>query len=176
MTYQKAIGTFRNTILPAMLNSYSVIFFFNNRWLAAVLMVVTFFNFFAGLSGLVAVLVTVFLANSMGFDKIQLKKGLYSFNALLAGLGMGTFFDPGFVYFSLLLLAALVSLILSVTLGSWLGKYGLPHLSIPFVITFWFIVLPSAQFENLGLTHQTRQNYSKNVDQYVDQPLRFWRY
>ncbi len=99
MTYQKAIGTFRNTILPAMLNSYSVIFFFNNRWLAAVLMVVTFFNFFAGLSGLVAVLVTVFLANSMGFDKIQLKKGLYSFNALLAGLGMFTFFDPGFVYF-----------------------------------------------------------------------------
>ena len=154
MTYQKAIGTFRNTILPAMLNSYSVIFFFNNRWLAAVLMVVTFFNFFAGLSGLVAVLVTVFLANSMGFDKIQLKKGLYSFNALLAGLGMGTFFDPGFVYFSLLLLAALVSLILSVTLGSWLGKYGLPHLSIPFVITFWFIVLPSAQFENLGLTQR----------------------
>ncbi|MFZ4547656.1 MAG: urea transporter [Bacteroidales bacterium] len=154
MTYQKAIDAFRNTILPAMLNSYSVIFFFNNKWLAAVLMFVTFFNFFAGLSGLVAVLVTVFLANSMGFDKIQLKKGLYSFNALLAGLGMGTFFDPGYVYFSLLLLAALVALILSVTLGSWLGKYGLPHLSIPFVITFWFIVLPSAQFENLGLTQR----------------------
>ncbi len=154
MTTQKALGTFLNTILPATLNSYSVIFFFNNPWLAAILMTVTFFNFFAGLSGMVAVLTTVLIANSMGFDKIQLKKGLYSFNALLTGLGMGTFFDPGYVYFSLLLLAALVSFILSVTLGSWLVKYGLPHLSIPFVVAFWFIVMPSSQFENLGLTQR----------------------
>jgi len=96
----------------------------------------------------------VLIANSMGFDKTELRKGLYSFNALLIGLGMGTFFDPGIVYFSLLLLAVLLTLILSVTLGGWLGKYGLPYLSIPFVIGFWLIVLPSSTFENLGLTHR----------------------
>ncbi|MEI6059242.1 MAG: urea transporter [Bacteroidota bacterium] len=152
MHFQRFFNSFRNTILPATLNSYSVIFFFNNRLLAAVILLISFFNFFAGLSGLIAVLLTVLLANSMGFDKIQLKKGLYSFNALLTGIGMGTFFDPGYVFFSLLLLAALLTLILSVTLGGWLGKYGLPFLSLPFVITYWFIVLPSSQFENLGLT------------------------
>jgi len=43
---------------------------------------------------------------------------------------------------------------LSVTLSGWMNKYGLPVLSIPFVITFWFIVLPSSQFENLGLTQR----------------------
>jgi urea transporter len=122
--------------------------------LATVLLLVSFFNFYAGLSGLIAVLVTVLIANSMGFDKQQLKQGLFSFNALLTGLGMGTFFDPGLVYFSLLILAALLSLILSVTLGGWLNKYGLPVLSIPFVFAFWFIVLPSSQFENLGLTQR----------------------
>ncbi len=147
-------NTFKNTVLPATLNSYSVIFFFNNKLLASVLLLVSFFNFYAGLSGFIAVVVTVLVANSMGFDKIMLKKGLYSFNALLTGMGMGTFFDPGIVFFSLLLLAALLTLILSVTLGGWLGKYGLPFLSIPFVLTFWFIVLPSAQFENLGLTQR----------------------
>ncbi len=148
------INTFRNTILPATLNSYSAIFFFNNKILASVILLVTFFNFFAGLSGLIAVLVTVLLANSMGMDKIQLKNGIYSFNALLTGLGMGTFFDPGYVFFSLLLLAALLTLLLSVTLSGWLGKNGLPFLSIPFVLAFWFIVLPSSQFENLGLTQR----------------------
>jgi len=147
-------NTIINTVLPATLNSYSVIFFFNNKLLASVLLLVSFFNFYAGLSGLIAVLITVLVANSMGFDKIMLKKGLYSFNALLTGMGMGTFFDPGIVFFSLLLPAALLTLILSVTLAGWLGKYGLPFLSIPFVITFWFIVLPSAQFENLGLTQR----------------------
>lgn len=122
--------------------------------MASVLLLVSFFNFFAGLSGLIAVLVSVLIANSMGFDKIQLKKGLYSFNALLTGMGMGTFFDPGYVFFSLLLIASLLTLILSVTFGGWLGKYGLPFLSIPFVVTFWFIVLPASQFENLGLTQR----------------------
>ncbi len=152
MSIQRTINTFRDIILPATLNSYSAIFFFNNRLIALVIMGVTFFHLFAGICGLIAVVVTVLMANSMGFDKIQTKNGLYSFNALLAGIGMGTFFDPGYVFFSLLLLAALLTLILSVTLGGWLSKYRLPFLSIPFILTFWLIVLPSSQFENLGLT------------------------
>ncbi len=154
MSIKRYITSIRTTVLPATLNSYSAIFFSTNKILATVILAVSFFNFFAGLSGLIAVLVSVLIANVMGLDKIQLKKGIFSFNALLTGLGMGTFFDPGYVYFSLLILAALLTLMLSVTLGSWLGKSGLPFLSIPFVISFWFIVLPSSQFENLGLTQR----------------------
>jgi len=151
---KKTLYTFRTLILPATLNSYSVVFFFNNKLLACVLMLVSFFNFFAGLSGLLAVLMAVLIANSMNMDKMQIKKGLFSFNALLTGIGMGTFFDPSLVFFTLLALAALLTLMLSVTLSGWMNKYGLPVLSIPFVITFWFIVLPSSQFENLGLTQR----------------------
>ena len=154
MHINRTINFLSNFVLPATLNSYSVIFFFKNKLLAAVIMLISFFNFFAGLSGLVAVLVAILIANSMGFDKIQLRNGVYSFNALLTGIGMGTFFDPGWVFFSLLLLASLLTLILSVTFEGWLSKYGLPFLSIPFVITFWFILLPSSQFENLGLTQR----------------------
>ncbi|MBV5342554.1 urea transporter, partial [bacterium] len=69
--------------------------------------------------------------------------------------GMGTFFDPSVVFFSLLALASLLTLLLSVSLGGWLYKYKLPFLSIPFVITFWFVVLPSSHFENLGLTQRS---------------------
>ena len=151
---KRALYTFRTVIIPATLNSYSVVFFFNNKLLAYVLMLVSFFNFFAGLSGLLAVLIAVFIANSMSLDKIQLKKGLFSFNALLTGIGMGTFFDPSLVFFTLLALAALLTLMLSVTLSGWMNKYGLPVLSIPFVITFWFVMLPSSQFENLALTQR----------------------
>lgn len=148
------INILRKTIIPATLNSYSVVFFFNNRMLGVVLLIVTFFNFSAGLSGLIAVLATITIANSMGFDKNQLKQGIYSFNALLTGIGMGTFFEPGLVFLVLLLLAALFSLIMSVILSGWLGKYGLPFLSIPFVLSFWLILLPSGQFANLGLTQR----------------------
>ncbi|MBK7133795.1 MAG: urea transporter [Bacteroidales bacterium] len=131
-----SFNIFRKIIIPAALNSYSVIFFFNNRLLALVLLIVTFFNPVAGLSGLIAVLTTVLVAYSMGFDNLKLKQGIYSFNALLVGIGMGTVFEPGIVFIVLLLLAALASLILSVILSGWLGKYGLPFLSIPFIISF----------------------------------------
>ena len=119
------LNTIRKTIIPAILNSYSVLFFFNNRLLAIVLLVVTFFNFTAGLSGLIAVITTVAIASSMGFDRTRITQGIYSFNAILTGIGMGTFFEPGLVFFILLLLASLSSLIISVILSGWLGKYGL---------------------------------------------------
>ena len=154
MTINQRVKLLYTIVLPASLNSYSAIFFFNNKLLGAVIMLVSFFNFFAGLSGLIAVLIAVLIANSFGFDKNLLKNGIYSFNALLTGLGIGTFFEPGWVFLSLLLLSSLLTVILSVTLSGWLGKYGLPFLSLPFVITFWFIVLPSSQFENLGLTQR----------------------
>jgi len=155
MPVQKCLHTFRDIVLPAVMNSYSIIFFFNNKLLAGCILLITFFNFYAGLSGLLAVLVTVLIANSMGLDKATLKAGLYSFNALLTGIGMGTFFDPSLIYFCLLLIASLISLLLSVTIGGNLFKHGLPFLSIPFVITFWLILLPSSQFENLGLTQRS---------------------
>ena len=124
MSIQRSIQTFREIIWPATLNSYSVIFFLTDKVFALGLLLVTFLNFYAGLSGFIAALTSILIANIMGFDKMQLKKGLFSFNALLTGIGMGTFFDPGTVYFSLLLLASLLTLILSVTMGGWLGKYG----------------------------------------------------
>ncbi len=91
----------------------------------------------------------------MHLNRQTLRSGLFTFNALLVGIGMGTFFDPGLVFFSLLALASLLTIILSVSFSGWLGKYNLPYLSIPFVITFWFIVLPSSYFENLGLTQRS---------------------
>ena len=154
MQITRHITSLKENILPAVLSSYSIVFFLNSRLFAFGILILTFFNFYAGLSGLTAVLTSVLVASAMGFDKILIKKGIYSFNALLFGLGMGTFFDPGLVYFSLLLLGVLLTLILSVTLSGWFGKYGLPFLSVPFVLGFWVIVLPSATFENLGLTHR----------------------
>lgn len=154
MQLKESFSSFRHTILPGILNSYSIIFFLNNRFLAIVLMIVTFFNFYAGLSGFYAVLISLLIANGMNLDKTTIRTGVYSFNGLLTGIGMGTFFDPSFVFFSLLTLASLLSLFLSVSMGGWLYKYKLPHLSIPFIISFWFILLPSSQFENLGLTQR----------------------
>jgi len=142
-------------LLNVILNSYSIIFFLDKKILAGTLLLVSFLNFWAGLSGLLAVVFVFFVGKKMNLHQPTLLSGYYSFNALLVGLGMGTFFDPGLVFFSLLALASLLTLLISVGLGGWLYKYKLPFLSIPFVITFWFVVLPSSHFENLGLTQRS---------------------
>ncbi|MFZ4724912.1 MAG: urea transporter [Paludibacter sp.] len=154
MQFKTTLNTLRNEIFPGILNSYSIIFFLDNKILAGTIMLVTFFNFWAGFSGLMAVIFTLLIGHSMHFDKLTLRSGLYSFNALLAGIGMGTFFDPGFVYFSLLALATLLTFLLSVAMSGWFYTYKIPFLSIPFVIAFWFVVLPSSHFQNLGLTQR----------------------
>lgn len=151
---KEMIRRLNETFIPGVLNSYSVIFFFNNRMFAFVLIIISFFNFFAGLSGFISASVAVLLAMIMGFDKTLIRQGIFSFNALLTGIGMGAFFQPGIVYFIVLLIAVLFCVMLSVILSSWLGKYRLPFLSIPFVLSIWLVLLPSGQFTNIGLAQR----------------------
>ncbi len=143
----------KETLLPAVWNSYSVVFFLNNKVLSVVLLLVSFLNFWAGLSGLMAVLLAVFLSQVMGLDKFQLKAGVLTFNAFLTGIGMGTFFQPSVAYFFLLAAATFLSLLLSASLGGWLFKNGLPFLSLPFILTFWVVVVIADSFAGLGLSH-----------------------
>ncbi len=171
MALKNFVKTLQNELLPGILNSYSIIFFLDNKVLASVILLVSFFNFWAGLSGLLSVVFTLLIGQFLHVDSLTLQRGVYSFNALLIGLGMGTFFDPGIVFFTLLALASLLSFFLSVTLGGRLFKLNLPFLSLPFVIAFWFVVLPSSHFENLGLTQRNifwiNEMYAKGGDSAV---------
>jgi len=98
----------------------------DNKILAGTLLLVSFLNFWSGVSGLLAVVFVLFVGKKMNLHQPTLQSGYYSFNALLVGLGMGTFFDPSVVFFSLLALASLLTLLLSVSLGGWFYKYKLP--------------------------------------------------
>jgi urea transporter/murein DD-endopeptidase MepM/ murein hydrolase activator NlpD len=141
-------------IFNGVINSYSILFFSNNKIFSILLICISFFNPIAGLSGIIAAFAAVFMANLMGFDKVITKSGIYSFNALLFGIGFGSFFESSMVFYFLLIIASLFTLVLSVSLSGVLGKYGLPFLSIPFIITFWIILLATKEFNNLGLSER----------------------
>jgi urea transporter len=64
-------------------------FFRNKRSFALILLAVTFFDWIAGLSGLIAVLVSNIAATILGFRKTNVSQGFYGFNSLLVGLGLG---------------------------------------------------------------------------------------
>ena len=62
---------------------------------AVILMVITFFDLYAGLLGLLSVLTTNLTGFLLGFDKKIISKGVFGFNSLLVGLGLGIYFQPG---------------------------------------------------------------------------------
>lgn len=123
-------------------------------------MLVTFFRPFAGLSGWIAVTIALAFSYASGYMRVEGHKGLLSYNALLLGIGMGTFYNSGTAFWLLLFLAVILCVIISGILLNILGKRGLPLLAIPFVICFWLIILVSREFSAIDLT--TRNIYWLN--------------
>ena len=140
--------------MQSITNSYTQIFFAKNRVMGILIILVTMFDLHAGISGLVAVLTANIAAYLIGFNRQQITNGLYGFNALLVGLGLGVYFQPNLSFFIILIFIALLTLLLTVTLEGVLYKYGLPYLSLPFLIAIWVITLSSRQITHLELSER----------------------
>ncbi len=144
---------FENTVYlwKGIPNSYSQIFFSDNKWFGWLLAAVTFINPYAGISGILAVILSNALALWLGYDKTAISKGIYGFNSLLTALGLGVTFEHSWQFIIVIILATFLNLFISVSLQGILSKYYLPFLSIPFLITIWIIVLATRSFESLAL-------------------------
>jgi urea transporter len=135
-------------------NSYTQIFFSNNRIFALILMVVSFFDFWAGMSGLIAIIVSNTMAYLVGFNRLNIKKGYYGFNSLLVGLALGVYYQPGLEFFIVLVFSSMLTLFLTLMLEGVIGKYGLPFLSISFLLATWLVSLATRQFTALHVSER----------------------
>jgi urea transporter/murein DD-endopeptidase MepM/ murein hydrolase activator NlpD len=141
-------------IVHSILNSYSQVFFSTSKTLAVFLLVISFFDFGAGIGGLTAVLIANGLAWGLGYNAYYLRSGFYGFNALLAGLGVGLFYQPSVEVYVLIAVTALTCFFLTVVFQGVLGKYGLPFLSVPFLFTIWIVALSSNSLSALNLSER----------------------
>jgi urea transporter len=140
--------------LAGIPNSYSQVFFSDNRVFALILILITFFDFYTGLLGLLSVLTTNLTGFFLGFDRKIISKGLFGFNSLLVGLGLGIYFHPDILLIVVVVLAAILTLLISVTLQGVIGKYALPYLSIPFLLSIWVMTLATREFTLLGISER----------------------
>jgi len=142
------------TLFKGIINSYGQIFFSTKYWFAILLLLVTFFDPYAGMAGLLAVFFSNLTAIIFGFNKTSVHSGLYGFNALLVGLGLGIYFDFSFTLIFIVAISAILTLFLSVMFEGVLYKYGLPFLSIPFLLVIWILNLAVIDFTALGLNER----------------------
>lgn len=143
-----------------ILNSYGQVFFSKNIFFSVVLIVVSFFDVYAGIAGVLAVLFSNLTAFFIGLNKEKIKVGAYGFNSLLVGLGIGIYYRPGFEFYIILLFISILTLFVSVGLEGVLSKYGLPYLSLPFLIGIWVVIIASKGYSALDISE--RGIYSLN--------------
>jgi len=140
--------------LEGIMNSYSQIFFSTDKLFAFLILAVSFIDLYAGLFGLLAVLTTLTCAYILDLDKQVISKGLYGFNSLLVSLGLGIYYHAGIHLVIIVMLSAVLTLFISIMLQGVLGKYGLPYLSLPFILAFWTFFLATQNFPALGISER----------------------
>lgn len=153
MQLQRPISFLRFGI-RSVLNSYALLFFSRNRLFALLILLTSFFNPFSGISGLFALVTSMLLAGLLGFNREHIETGIYTYPALLVGLGFGFYFEFGIAFFILLISATLLTILLSVVLTARLGRQSLPALSLSFIFSTWVIILAVNQFNAIGLTQR----------------------
>lgn len=135
-------------------NSYTQIFFARNSRMGILLMLVTLFDLYAGISGLVAVATANLAAYLSGLNRQQIISGLYGFNPLLVGLGLGVYYEPGLSFLLVLVFMSLFTLFVTVALEGMLSKYGLPYLSLPFLAGIWVVTLSARHITSLEISER----------------------
>lgn len=143
----------------ALLGSYSQIFFTTHQWLGVILIVTSFIDPAVGLSGLICAGVNIALAQAIGFDRSMIRNGSYTYNALLTGLSLAVYFQFDFHFVLFLVVAAFLTLFITVWMASITSRFGLPFLSIPFILCVWILLLNARTFEFSWLAVRSDEAY-----------------
>lgn len=150
----KKIKTAFPQYIESVLQSYSLIFFGRNNRFSLLLLLVTFFDVYTGLAGLLAVVTANSIAYLTGLHQYGIKSGNYGFNALLVGLGLGIQFQPSAELYVILFFAAMLTLLLSVAFEGFFTKYAVPYLTFPFLLSIWIISLATRYYGNLEISER----------------------
>jgi len=141
--------------IKPVLNSYSVLFFSQNRVLGIILLLVSFFNPVSGLAGLGCIIFSLLITKLLKQNSEDYHAGIYSFNSLLLGIAFGAFFQANLMFVSWLLVACFMVVVTTIILSKRMGKPGLPILSLPFILVFWVVLLASNSIFNTGLLQKS---------------------
>ncbi|WP_053365018.1 urea transporter [Bacillus sp. FJAT-27245] len=87
--------------------------------------------------------VSLFVAYWLGGEHTVIYQGLYGYNAILACIAAGYAYNErkgGTIHFLSGAIAAILTVPLTASIDTWLMPYGLPALTMPYVITTWVIL------------------------------------
>ncbi len=163
--------------LKGIVLSYSQIYFSNSIWLGIALMVISFFDPGIGLSGVIAIITCQLSSLFFNFNKASIFDGAYTYNALLVGMAMGSFYQVSFPFLVVLIITSMLTFFLTVWIAGRLSMIGLPFLSIPFLIAIWVVILGLSNFTGIKLVSKeslTLQSWFPEIFRMVTNTIEGW--
>ncbi len=161
--------TYFKWFVESILNAYSMVLFTSKKRAGLILLLTTFSEPFAGISGLLGVIFTNQISAYLGVYREKLRKGLYGFNGLLVGLAFTLYHDPSVMLYMFLFASCVLLVVITIWMEGSLGYYyGMPILSLPFVIVTF--IAYTAFFNYNGIPLKTG-NYSMSFLEFPKIPL-----
>ena len=157
----KSIKYYLKNSLEGVINSYSQVFFSNDRLFGLLLLIITFFDLGAGFAGLLSIILVQVIAYFFNFNHALIKGGSYTYNALMVGIALGAFYQFNWSLLFLIVALSLLTLMLTIWFANSLGHKGLPFLSIPFLIGIWVVILGASNFSALDLNQKSFYSLQK---------------
>lgn len=141
--------------IDSVLSGYAQIVLSDNTLTGLLFVIACFVNGAGiGVATLVSAVTATLAAKFIGVADIQLRLGLFTFSAALAGIGVGALIFPGQGISIALILLAIVSGIvctgLTAGLSALLAPYKVPAFSLPFCIVLAIFIPSSIRFLNIS--------------------------
>lgn len=155
----KQLKIYLSASLEGLINSYSQVFFSKNKVFGTCLLLVSLFNIQAGLVGILCVLISQLLSFYLHNNTESIKSGLFSFNSLLVGIGIGSIYELNISSIFLVTVASIFSYLICHWFSNSSSVKSVPFLSIPFLIVMWIIILSSSKFSFIRF----QQEYSNTL-------------
>jgi len=136
------------TWLGAFFNSISQIFLLDSA-LTGILILIGIFiaSKRAFLSSVLAIIIALFFSYILGVENGQIQLGMYGYNAILTAIAVCYTFNVKHSGFSILygLIGAVITVPVTAGLSTIITPYGLPFLTMPFVLTTWLMLSSSSK-------------------------------
>lgn len=141
-----------SSVFEGSLLSYGQVFFSRSYPLSIFVLLLTFVFYHIGMAGFVSLFSALLFSTLLGLNQDGIRSGYYGYNALLVGLGLGSYYSLNLPLIFLLVLIGFFTLILHLLFEGWFSKYKVPVLSLPFVFSLWVGLLASRNLPFIQLS------------------------
>ncbi|MFC4801329.1 urea transporter [Neobacillus sp. GCM10023253] len=139
-------------LLDGVFHGIGQVFFLNNTWSGILVLIAVFWGSRKlGMYAAIGNAAAIIIAYVLGGEHSLIVLGLYGYNAILTIIAVSGVFNEKHNRYNLPsgILAACLTVPITAGLSTWLLPYGLPALTMPFVLSTWLILGARKTMPNL---------------------------